>query len=383
MLLCCSLLCSSWRPAAAFTLDGICGRSPPCARRLPRASLPITLPLLIASLLHALSPLVPLLSPALLPAELLHLIRLGTWAPLRRLCNRSWALRRLSVCRSRWLPCPVSCLSMLLCSLLLCFAWEPVVSYALTRYAPCATARGRFVVLRSALLIAPRSVRYLPSLLWCPLLRCSRVSDVAYGWARGRPSVHCAIARGLFAAYRSSALGRSPPSSTFFLGCYDASCFAARAAPLLRMPWYAGAPPPLGASARGRFAAFCLAAPVVPLCAVLRGCYAPCSSSARGAPLRPLPGPTGAPPPFVQLRVRAVLPFAAPLSVALFFCALSSAVTVPTPALLLPRLRCRLCSWSLCYRLFLLLVGLRYYLCLGPWTLLRPLCDCSWALYCL
>ena len=44
---------------------------------------------------------------------------------------------------------------MLLCCLLLCCVWGAVVSYALTRYTPCAMARGRFVALRCALLIAP------------------------------------------------------------------------------------------------------------------------------------------------------------------------------------------------------------------------------------
>ena len=228
------------------------GAPSPCARRLVGASPPIALPLLIATLLRALSPLVDVLPPALL---LHRRVRLGSWPPLRRLCARWWALGCLSLCRSRCLPCPVHCLSMLLCCLLLCCSWGSAVACALTQgrsYAPFAWHGGRFVALCSALLIAPPlcavssevvvlppaplpagfqrrirlgswaplrplcycpwalrylslfrsrshpcSARCLSWLLCCLLLCCLWGSAVAYAWARGRsfaPSGECSWA---------------------------------------------------------------------------------------------------------------------------------------------------------------------------------------------
>ena len=85
--------------------------------------------------------------------------------------------------------------------------------------------------------------------------------------------------------------------------------------------------------------------------------------AAREAPLSPLPGPVGPPPPFVRLLVGALLPVAPPLLVAPLLCVPSfDVVVVP---LALPRLRP-------CY-------------CLSPglWALLRLVCAGSWALHCL
>ena len=55
-----------------------------------------------------------------------------------------------------------------------------------------------------------------------------------------------------------------------------------------------------------------------------------------------LPWAHGCSSALVRLRVRDVLPSAAPLSVGPRLCALSSDVTMPPPALVLPRLRCSL-----------------------------------------
>ena len=84
---------------------------------------------------------------------------------------------------------------------------------------------------------------------------------------------------------------------------------------------------------------------------------------ARGAPLSPMTGPVGAPPPFVRLLVGTLLPVAPPLSVAPLRCVLSFNVAVGPPALPRLRLRCRLS--------------------LGSWVLVRLLCAGLWALRCL
>ena len=88
----------------------------------------------------------------------------------------------------------------------------------------------------------------------------------------------------------------------------------------------------------------------------------PLAPAARGAPLSPMHGPVGAPPPFVRLLVGSELPVAPPLSVAPLLCAPSSDIAVVPPAL--PRLR------------------LLYHLSLGLWELLYLLCAGSWALRC-
>ena len=77
----------------------------------------------------------------------------------------------------------------------------------------------------------------------------------------------------------------------------------------------------------------------------------PLAPAARGAPLSPLFGPVGAPPPFVRLPGGALLPVAPPLVVATLLRVLSLDVAVVPPTL--PRLR------------------LRYRLSLGLWVLLR------------
>ena len=210
------------------------GAPPPCARRLAGTSLPIAPPLLMAPLLRALSPLNAVRSPALLPAELLRLVRVGSWTPLHRLCDRSWALRRLSLCRARWLPGPVSCLSMLLCCLLLCCAWRPVVSYALTRYAPCGS------------------------------------------WALCCPSL-CAH-------------DRSPALCGIFQVCCIAFCSATPGVPMSRMPRLVGASPSLVPLPVGSSLLIALPLSVAPLLrAPSLGCCIASCSTARGAPLLPLP----------------------------------------------------------------------------------------------
>ena len=82
--------------------------------------------------------------------------------------------------------------------------------------------------------------------------------------------------------------------------------------------------------------------------------------AAPGAPTSRTPWPVGAPPFLVRPLVGALLP--------------------------ITRSRCcSVCffSWWLCYLVLLLLVGLCCRLYPGPWALLRPLCDCSWAPCCL
>ena len=92
---------------------------------------------------------------------------------------------------------------------------------------------------------------------------------------------------------------------------------------------------------------------------MFRDCFAAFCSSASGAPLRPLPGPAGAPPPFVRVRVHAS-PLVPSSCVAPLLGVLSFDVIVQPLALLLPRLRCRLC--------------------LSSQVLLRPQCNGSWVL---
>ena len=99
-------------------------------------------------------------------------------------------------------------------------------------------------------------------------------------------------------------------------------------------------------------------------------------------PLSPMPGPVGAPPPFVRLLVGALLSLIPglvgappPLVRRLVGAALPCALPLPVA----PRLR----APSFLVAALppaLVLVGLRRHLCPGSWALLRPLCDCLWAL---
>ena len=252
--------------------------------------------------------------------------------------------------------------------------------------------------------------RYLSRLLCCLLLCCTWGSAVSYALAHGRCFALRDTARGRFAPYRSTTPARSPALCAVFLGYCAAVCSAACGAlwspmlgpvgappPFVRLPVNAAppfalplpvaallralscavaalppAPPLVGVCCRLCLGSCVLLRPLCdrswalrcpmlyrtsslpcssPLYAVFRYCLAAFCSSARGAPLRPLPRPLGA-SPLVPLCSRSVL-----------CSALSFDLTAPPPALLLPRLRCRLC--------------------LSSQVRPRPQCDGSWALCCL
>ena len=299
---------------------------------------------------------------ALLLVGLCGRLCLDLWALLRPSCGCSWTLRRRLLCRSRSLPFSVRYLVQLPCRLLLLH------------------------------------------------------SIVAYAWARGRSSALCATARGRFVALCSTVLDRSlaPPlcvQYAVFRDCFAPFCSSARGAPPRPLPGPVGAPPPF---VRLRMRA----SPLVPLCSRLlicsvlclsmllcrlrlycslarkcspapsvtaRGRLAPCCSAtpsrypapgaifstpfatscsaARGALTSRTPWPVGAPPFLVRLLLGALLPVALPLPVALLLC-------VP-------------CFLVVVLPLALAARGAPLSPCLGPWALLRPLCDCSWALSCM
>ena len=178
------------------------------------ALLTIAPPLSGAPLLGAMIVFVAVLLLALLLVGLRRRLCQGSWAFPPPLCDCSWALRCLSVCRSRWRPCSVRCHSWLLCCLLLCCPRGPAIAYALTRgcsSAPCVKARGRFIAYRSAAPGRPllHALYVLVVVLPCALLCCSRWSDVADAWVRANSSSLGATARGRFAACDSAAFGRS------------------------------------------------------------------------------------------------------------------------------------------------------------------------------
>ena len=108
--------------------------------------------------------------------------------------------------------------------------------------------------------------------------------------------------------------------------------------------------------ARGRYPA---------LGAVFRVSFAASRFATHGAPTSRTPWPLGALPFPVRLLMETLLPVALPLPVA---------PLLRVPCFLVPVLP---------LLLLLLLMGLRCRLRLGPWALLRPLCNGSWALCCL
>ena len=154
----CAASCSAARggPLSRSPLPEPVGAPPPCARRLAGASLPIALPLLIAPLLCVLSPLVVALSPDLLSVELLRLVLLGSWAPLCRLCDCSWALDYLVLCPAALGRSPGPCVV---------FLGRCVVSYSTAPEAPLLVVPG--------LVGAPPPSARLLEVLRCLSLCCS------------------------------------------------------------------------------------------------------------------------------------------------------------------------------------------------------------------
>ena len=110
-------------------------------------------------------------------------LTLGLVGILRPLCDCSWVLRRLPLCRSWSLACSVCCLSRLLCCLLLCRSWG---------------------------------------------------SAAALAWICGRSSALCVIAREF--------LGRTPAPCAVSLGFCATSCSAACGALLSATPELVNAP---------------------------------------------------------------------------------------------------------------------------------------------
>ena len=363
--------CSTARGAPTALTPWLMGAPPPLVRLLLGAWPLIVLPLLTSPLLRALSVLVAVLPPTLLLVGHRRRLRLGSWALFRFLCDCSWTLCRLSFCRARSSSC---------------------------------------------------SVRRFSGPLYCRLPCCSWGSVVAYAWACGRPSTLRAATLGRCAAVCSAAPGWCPAPRAILRGCCAASCFSALGGLLSLTPGFVGAPPPLvrplvGASlpcalpflfasllrsfvrrvsrslcrlvllcswgsaaalawARGRYSALCATVRArfadfrcsalgrsSALCAVVRCYYAASASIAPEAPLSPMSKLTGAPLPLVRRLVGALPLVAPPLLVATPLRVPSSNFPVLPPALLPVGLRCRLC--------------------LGPWALLRPLCDCPGALCCL
>ena len=239
--------------------------------------------------------------------------------------------------------------SKLLSPLLLLCSWGSDAALAWARgrsSARCATSRAclaAYALCSRSLLCSVRGV----SMLLCRLrLYCSRGCDAAYTSAHGCSPALSATARGRVAACCSAAPRRYPtPGAIFRVSC-AASCFAARGARTSRTPWPGDAPPSFVRLLLGASLPTTLPLPGALLLRVSSFLVTmlPLPPAACGAPLLPLSWPVGAPPPFVQLLVGALLPLAPPLLVAPLLCVSSFGGAVVPPAL--PRLTCGLSSAS-------------------------------------
>ena len=181
-------------------------------------------------------------------------------------------------------------------------------------------------------------------------------------WARLRPLCDCASALCCLLLLRSRLLLYSVRCLPMLLCRLRLHCSRSSAAPLSPMRELAGAPPPL---VRRLVGALLLVAPPLRVATPLR------VPSAEFPLLPPAPLPVG-------LRRRIRLGPWVPLR-SLCDCSRGRR------CLSLYRSRLLSCSvrplsWLSCC---LLLVWPCCRLCLRPWALLRPLCDCSWALCCL
>ena len=194
----------------------------------------------------------------------------------RPLCDNSWVLRRLPLCRSWSLTYSVCCLSRLPCCLLLCRSWG---------------------------------------------------SAAALAWIRRCSSALCAIARERYAAYQVAYLGRAPTPCAVSLGYCAALCSAACGALLSAMHELVNAPPPFVRRLLG-----CLLLPTP--CVVSPSCCVVSCSTARRAPSPRTPWLVGAPQLLVRPHVGAPPPIALPLSMDPLPRELSFDVVVLPPALL-------------------------------------------------
>ena len=239
----------------------------------------------------------------------------------------------------------------LVCHLPLPRSWGPIVANAWARGRSSTlrgTARGCFAALCSTVLdcsLAPLLCMLcfeIALLHFPPPLMRLRCAPCLGRWALLRPLCDCVCA---LRRLDPSALSRSSARCVVFQ-CYCAASSIAPEAPLRPMPerncWCS---PGLSATARCRFDVL------------------PRSLVAGGAPLLPMPGPVGTPPPFVRLLPGTLLPLAPPLVVPASVCGLSFDGVVVPRTLLRLRLRCLLS--------------------LGLSVLLRLLFAGSWALYCL
>ena len=274
------------------------------------------------SLLVATPPRVPcsvLLAwpPALQPVGLRHRVRLGPWAPCRPLCDCSWALRCLSLCRSWALSCSVCPLSWSLCCLLLLLLVGLRCRFCL---GPPPFLRPLVGALRLVALpflvtpllcVLPFDDDVVPPILLCLRLRFHLSTGV---WALLR--LVCAVLWGeCYLELCRSRLLLGSACRPSWLPCCLLLC--ARGAPPTPVPGLVGTPLPF-VRLRARFAALCPFAlgRSFALCAVFRCYFAASGSIAHEAPLSPMPELAGAPLPLVRRLVGAVLVVAPPVVVA-------------------------------------------------------------------